>query len=128
MTAARLLETCRAAGLSLDIQGNDLFVEFDRDPPAGLIAELRQHKAELIAALAPVAPPEERAAIVEHGAAVPRAWAEGFAALSAMPPPTGFSTERWHRIVDAAGAFLDRWAAQAIAAGWSTVSIWQIAR
>jgi hypothetical protein len=66
---------------------------------------------------------DERAAIIEFGAGVPRAWAEGYAALSAMPAPTGFSSERWRRIVDAAGTFLDRWAADAIACGWSDIDI-----
>ena len=65
----------------------------------------------------------ERAALVEYGANVPRCWAEGFAALSSMPPPSAFSPERWARIVDAAGAFLDRWAAEAIACGWSDLDL-----
>jgi len=34
--------------------------------------------------------PEERAAIVAEGADVPRAWAEGYAALCVMAPPAGF--------------------------------------
>jgi hypothetical protein len=36
-----------------------------------------------------------------------------------MPPPSGFSAERWQRIVDATGHFLDHWAAEAIKCGWS---------
>src|SRR5215471_18995434 len=52
MSAARLLETARAAGLSFEVEGQDLIVEADRDPPPELIASLRQHKAELIAFLA----------------------------------------------------------------------------
>ena len=36
-----------------------------------------------------------------------------------MPAPTGFSSERWQRIVDAAGSFLDHWAVEAIKCGWS---------
>ena len=40
-----------------------------------------------------------------------------------MAPPAGFTAERWHRIVDAAGAFLDRWAGEAIAAGWSALDV-----
>jgi len=40
-----------------------------------------------------------------------------------MPVPTGFSVGRWHRIVDAAGNFLDRWAAKAIACGWSDLDV-----
>ena len=65
----------------------------------------------------------ERAALVECGANVPRRWAEGFAALCSMSQPVGFTSERWRRIVDAAGAFLDRWAAEAIACGWSDLDV-----
>src|SRR5437763_8144108 len=65
----------------------------------------------------------ERAALIEFGANVPRRWAEGYAALCLMTPPEGFSPERWQRIVDAAGAFLDRWASEAIACGWSDLSV-----
>lgn len=61
----------------------------------------------------------ERAAIIEEGAGVPRAWAEGFAALSTMPPPSGFSSERWRRIIDATGTFLEQWAGKAAECGWS---------
>ena len=67
--------------------------------------------------------PEERAAIIEEGAEVPRAWAEGFAALCAMPPPAGFWPDRWQRIIDATGAFLDRWAGEAIRCGWSDLDV-----
>ena len=51
----------------------------------------------------------ERAALIE--------WAEGYAALCSMTAPSAFSPERWARIVDAAGSFLDRWAADAIRCG-----------
>ncbi len=61
----------------------------------------------------PIGACDERAAIIELGAGVPRAWAEGYAALCAMPPPAGFLPARWQRIVDAAGVFVDRWAAKA---------------
>jgi len=70
-----------------------------------------------------VAACDERAAAVEGGAAAPRAWAEGFAALSSIPAPDGFSPERWQRIVDATGAFLDRWAADAIRSGWTDLDV-----
>jgi TubC N-terminal docking domain len=124
MSAAALLEACRAAGLSIEADGEHLIVEAVGDLPSDLLAELRAHKPEIIAALT-AAPDdiEERAAIVEFGAGVPRRWAEGFAALSSMPPPTGFSPERWHRIVDAAGVFLDRWAVRAAECGWSDLDV-----
>jgi hypothetical protein len=69
---------------------------------------------------------EERPAIIEDGAGVPRHWAEGFAALIAMPPPAGFTPERWQRIVDAAGVFLDRWAAQAARCGWTDLDVFGV--
>ncbi len=65
----------------------------------------------------------ERAAIVEYAGDVPRAWAEGFAALSSMPAPTGFLPDRWARIIDAAGRFLDQWAARAIECGWTDLDL-----
>ena len=65
----------------------------------------------------------ERAALIEYGAGMPRAWAEGYAALSSMPAPAGFSSERWSRIVDAAGNFIDRYAGVAIECGWSDLDV-----
>jgi hypothetical protein len=66
----------------------------------------------------------EHAAIVDHDRGTPRTWAEGFAALCTMAPPTGFSPARWQRIVDAAGNFIDKkWAARAIECGWSDLDV-----
>src|SRR4051794_19789785 len=121
MIALRLIEDARAAGLSIEVDGADLIVEAECDPPPELLAELRQHKAELIAVLSE--DPGERAAIVAEGAGVPRAWLEGYAALCAMPPPAGFWPDRWQRIIDATGAFLDRWAGEAIRYGWSDLDV-----
>jgi hypothetical protein len=137
MSAARLLETARAAGLHFEVEGADLIVEADYDPPPELITELRQHKQELIAALRALAQEapsieqdpagtdnlDERAALIEYGANVPRRWAEGYAALCSMSPPTGFSPGRWQRIIDAVGTFLGRWAADAIRCGWSDLDV-----
>ena len=61
--------------------------------------------------------------MVEEGAGVPRAWAEGYAALCTMPPPPGFGPERWRRIIDATGHFLDTWAGEAIRCGWSDLDV-----
>ena len=65
----------------------------------------------------------ERAAIIEFGAGVPRRWSEGYAALSAVPVPTGFSSRRWQGMIDAAGGFLDRWANEAAPCGWSDLDV-----
>ena len=61
--AAHLLQTARAAGLSLAASGDNLVIETDIDPPPELLAELRERKAELIALLARIdrQPPETQA-------------------------------------------------------------------
>ena len=65
----------------------------------------------------------ERAAVIEEGACVPRHWAEGFAALSSMASPVGFSPERWRNIINSAGRFIDEWAPAAIASGWTELDV-----
>jgi hypothetical protein len=62
----------------------------------------------------------ERAPFVEHDGAIPREWAEGFARLDPDRAPGDVPPRRWQRFVDDACTFLDRWAAQASALGWST--------
>jgi len=59
----------------------------------------------------------------EHDGKIPRTWAEGFATLSSMPPPVGFSSERWQRVINGAGIFVDQWAAEAAACGWSDLDV-----
>jgi hypothetical protein len=46
-----LLERCRAAGLSLVVEGDALHIDFERDPPGDLIEELRRRKPEVMAVL-----------------------------------------------------------------------------
>jgi hypothetical protein len=62
---------------------------------------------------------EERAAIVEEGAKVPRKWVEGFAELEARPIPRGVDRATWLAMMDAAGRFLDQWGSAAAALGWT---------
>jgi hypothetical protein len=48
---AEVLARCRAAGLSLLVEGDTLHVDYESEPPPDLIERLRQHKAEVIATL-----------------------------------------------------------------------------
>jgi hypothetical protein len=148
MIALLLIEDARAAGCSIKVEDGDLVVEADRDPPAELIASLRPHKAELIAALtlskatstdfaagsptAEEAPPstwddgegEERAAIVEYDGKIPRAWAEGFARLHPDRSPGDVPVKRWQTFVDDCGRFLDDgWAETAASLGWGPLDL-----
>jgi hypothetical protein len=47
----------------------------------------------------------------------------GGAASIAMPPPSGFRPDRWQRIIDAAGVFLDHWASEAARLGWTVYDV-----
>lgn len=69
---------------------------------------------------------EERAAIVEYQAGVPREWAEGYARLLCLPPPPGIRPERWQQIIDDGGRFLDEWADKANRLGWTTLEVFGI--
>jgi hypothetical protein len=63
---------------------------------------------------------QERAALVEFSAGVPREWAEGFARLSPDRVPTDVPARRWARFIDDVGQFLDGgFAEQSAALGWS---------
>src|ERR1051325_7480523 len=67
---------------------------------------------------------EERAALVEFGAGVPRAWAEGFAKLSPDRVPADVPPHRGQGFVDDVGRFLDGgFADQASALGWTPLDL-----
>jgi hypothetical protein len=118
MSARALIAAARAEGLTIVAEGDNLVIETDRDPPAALLAELRQHKAELIAVLS-VDDPEEGAAIIAEHASVLRAWAEGIARLDPDRPLSNVPPRRWRAVCGAIGAFLDRWGAEAVRLGWT---------
>jgi len=63
---------------------------------------------------------EERAAITEFDAGIPREWAEAFARVQCAAPLAGYTPERWLALIDDGGRFLDRWAARAMDLGWSS--------
>jgi hypothetical protein len=66
---------------------------------------------------------EERAAVIEEGAKVPRDWAEAFARLQAMPAPAGVDPADWTARINGAGRFLDQWGTQAAALGWTAEEV-----
>lgn len=66
---------------------------------------------------------EERAAIIAEGSGCPLAWAEGLARLDPNRPPGDVPQDYWMAFCDAAGAFVDRWAAKAAALGWTVEEV-----
>ena len=122
MTARSLLDAALAEGLSLDVAGEDLIIEADRDPPPALLAEFRRHKAEVIAIIKEDR--VERAAIVEFDGNSSRAWAEGFARLDPDKPPGDLPPARWCTFIDDIGRFLDSpFCPSAAALGWGPLDL-----
>lgn len=69
---------------------------------------------------------DERAALVEVGARVPRPWAEEFARLDLRHRPPAMSPAEWRGILDDAGRFLDRYAGEAAALGWGPLDVFGV--
>lgn len=66
---------------------------------------------------------EERAAILEYEANLPRAWAEHFARIEQDGPPGDFSPTRWEAALDGALVFADQWGAEAHRLGWDVSEV-----
>jgi len=130
MTAAQVLDDIRNHGGSVMLIGDDLKLRIPKSAPRILIEAVRTAKAELITLLRenPGADDdlEERAALVEYGAGVPREWAEGFARLDCSKPPPGYPLPRWHQIINDGGLFLDQWAHQAAGLGWTALDVFGV--
>jgi hypothetical protein len=69
---------------------------------------------------------EERAAIAEDGAGVPRNWAESFARLDIAERPPDFTGKAWRQLIEDGGRFLDCWASEAARLGWSALDVFGV--
>jgi hypothetical protein len=86
MKANDALETARAAGIALAVEGDDLVLEAASTPAAAVLEPLSRHKAEIVALLRPGRDGwsaedwqvffDERAGIAEFDGGLPRAEAE----------------------------------------------------
>ncbi len=137
--AFQLVQEVADAGGRFVMSGDGLKVAAPAPLPDTFMAELRDHKAEIIDFLkneTPVTDPElkpldgtdfeERAAMVEYEAGVPRDWADGFARLCTLPRHPDYTETRWQGLIDDAGLFLDQWAAKVDGLGWSTQEVFGV--
>ena len=135
-TASQLVQEVADAGAQFVMSDNGIEVAAPAPLPDTFMAELRDHKAEIIDFLkneTPVTDPElkpfddtdfeERAAMNEEA---PRAWAEGYARLCTLPRHPDYTETRWQGLVDDAGLFLDKWATQVDGLGWKTQEVFGV--
>ncbi|NQW09427.1 MAG: hypothetical protein HQ481_06035 [Alphaproteobacteria bacterium] len=52
MSAAEVMRMVRATGIRVDVEGRDLILEADREPPAAVLEAIRRHKSEILDLLA----------------------------------------------------------------------------
>ena len=86
MSAAQALSAARAAGIHLEVEGDDLLLEAPAPPPTAVLDAPSRHKAEIVRILRPVKDGwsaedwrlyfEERAAVAEFDGGLPRDKAE----------------------------------------------------
>jgi hypothetical protein len=128
MSAAALIQEIGALGGRLELDGDDILLIKPKGVvvPAGLLEAARDAKAEIRKALSGPKPEcidaaesDERAAIMEADASMPRRWADYLARLVQGPPPGDFQERHWQTVIDGACLFADEWGGQACALGWS---------
>lgn len=122
MSADACVARAAAAGVSLAASKGELRVRWPKGypPPPELLADLRAHKAEIIARLLEAAREveNERAAIMEIDSGLPRDWAEALAAICAGPRPQACPRADWPALCDDVLRFADRHGATLAALGW----------
>src|SRR5262249_18989020 len=106
---AQLIARCRAAGLSLTVEGEALHVDFECPPAAELVEELRRNKSALLATLGTGRPGSPATVIAparwfEDPAAAPR-YREPCAARRGLIRDREGHRERFCSVCGAWGAF-----------------------
>jgi len=136
MNAAEALCMARENGVHVGIAGTDLILDAETEPASPVLEAIRHHKAGIVALPAEAESNqavedwhdsfEERAAIVEFDARIPREWAEGYARLCVMPRHPDFTEDRWQSLIDDAGRFMDGWAVTVAAMGWTALEVFGV--
>ena len=134
MSATEALRLAHAAGVHVEIDGDDLVLVAAAPPPPAVIDLLANHKASIVALLRPAENGysaedwrtifDERAGIIEYDGGVPRAWAEALARLDPARPRCDIPPKRWVQFIDDCGRFLDGgWATRAAVLGWGPLDL-----
>ncbi len=118
-----IIAQVRAAGGRVMIIEDRLKVRAPLPLPDKLVAELRLHKAEVMAFLTrPVA----RVVLLHCPPGVPEAWTQGVADLLAMAQPASCPAERWKALREDAYTFLRDHAARAHKLGWTVLDLFGV--
>ena len=125
-TAFDILSRARQHGISFTPAGGTLKLHAERKPPDDLLADMRAHKAEILAILSGeiwTDEHEERAGQAEFDGGIHHAWAEGLARLNPSQAPVDVPPLRWLLFIDDCGRFADEWAWRASRLGWTPLQL-----
>ena len=134
MSAVEAIRVAEASGIRFGVEGADLVLEADLEPPEEVVNTIRHYKAEIIALLACSdhhgQPADRQSGFKDHTPVqsivrtLPHSWAEGLSRLMVMPSPGKVPTLVWNRFVKNSVAFANSWASQAAALEWQAKEIW----
>jgi hypothetical protein len=106
------LKAAHAAGIRIDVDGDNLTLDADAEPPAEILARLKAHKRGVIDLL------------LLRSAKPEPAW---LTALLARPRPTSDTPSRWRRRCDGLRRFVNAgWDKRAADLGWSWEDLFAI--
>jgi hypothetical protein len=123
MTAAPVIEAVRRAGGTILVRGDYLRLTAPAPLPDTLVAEVRQHKVEILDLLGTTGPAvsetqRPNASPAQTVETSVERWRRGVERLSSMSPPPGYPEQAWTQLLADAERFLDRWGTQAARLGW----------
>jgi hypothetical protein len=135
LSAQAIIKQAADCGVSVSLNGDSLALKAATKPSASLLAKLKQHKAEIVAALrleGGIAPPEPDEAEIEErkGMAmggVPAAYADAWARLQ-IQKPMRVSDAEWRQAIDDADRFLDQRGSLAMELGWAAGELFDVPR
>ena len=91
---AEALELARRHGVLVEARGDELRLRAATAPPLDVVDALRQHKPEIMAALATISP------------GTPQEWVDGVSRLRGTPHPKGVAPESWMLFLASCDAFM----------------------
>ncbi len=142
--AQDILQRASEYGLTFTVTGDRLRMRAAQKPPEDLLADIREHKPEIMAALATTTgfaaeKPQDGRNVDQapdhpgtpsrpsgDSAGVPREWIEGFARLDPASPPKGFDKKRWRILINDGDRFLDQWGDEAARLGWTALDVFGV--
>ncbi len=125
MSAQAILKDAADCGVRISLNGDNLAFKATVRPPPELLANLKTHKAEIVALLrneAACSPEPDQVELEERKAmamdSVPEPYLDRWARLQ-LRQPHGVAEARWRQAVNDAGLFLDRWGTRASELRWA---------